>query len=78
MTWDAALGQFYALLVNGTGDQAGDRVVHFGLSTGWASTVELTHLDGALVGSHLDGLADTGAGLLYDIYMNPITNTGQL
>ncbi|HKE27751.1 MAG TPA: PEP-CTERM sorting domain-containing protein [Bryobacteraceae bacterium] len=78
MAWDAALAQFYALLVNGTGDQAGDRVVHFGLSTGWASNVELTHLDGAQVGSHLDGLADTGTGILYDIYMNQNTNTGQL
>jgi hypothetical protein len=78
LTWDATLGQFYGLLIGATGADAGDSIVQFGLSTGWAQTVELTHLDGAEIGSHLDGLADTGAGILYDIYMNPITNTGRL
>jgi hypothetical protein len=38
----------------------------------------LTQLDAAPTGTHLGGLADASSGILYDIYTNPATFTGEL
>lgn len=78
LVYDPALGEFYGLIANGSGDFNGDYLVSFGLTGGTTIVANLTTLDSAEVGSHLDGLADAGGGILYDIYMDPNTNTGQL
>lgn len=77
--WDPVLGQFYAIIAGATGaDFNGDFLVRFGAGSGFGVVANLTTLDGAPIGTHLGGLADAGGGILYDIFTNPATFTGQL
>lgn len=78
LVYDPSSGEFYALIDNASGAYSGDYLVEFGLSGGTSLVASLTSLDHAAIGTHLDGLADAGGGVLYDIYMNPSTFTGQL
>lgn len=79
LAWDPALAEFYGIVVNATGDFSGDLLVSFGLSgIGFNSITRLTNLDGAETGTHLGGLADGGSGILYDLFIDPNTGTGQL
>lgn len=81
LAWDAALNEFYAILENvNLGDFHGDYLVKFQLGGAVHLVANLTALDGAGAGTHLGGLADTGAGILFDIYTNTnsINNTGLL
>lgn len=78
MAYDPVLQKFYAVIANGTGDYRGDDLVLFDLTGSAGLAAKLTPLDGAAVGSHLDGLADAGGGVLYNIFMSSETFTGQL
>lgn len=82
IAWDAGLNLFYGIVDNsGNADLTrGDYLVHFGLgaSGGFGLTADLTQLDGAEINTHLDGLADAGGGILYDIFTDPVTQNGQL
>jgi len=78
MVYDPSSGRFYALIDNASGAYSGDYLVEFGLSGPTNIVASLTSLDGAAIGTHLNGLADAGGGVLYDIYIDPNTFTGQL
>ncbi len=79
LAWDPALGLFYAVIAGANGsDFHGDFLVRFGVGGPFSIVAQLTALDGAEIGTHLGGLADAGGGILYDIYTNPATLTGQL
>ena len=55
------------------------RPAHFRTTSFSPSIVaSLTDLDGSQIGTHLGGLADAGGGILYDIYTDPSSFTGQL
>ena len=80
LAWDASLNDFYGLLANGTNPDfcVGDCLVRFPLSGPVSVVAHLTTLDGSTAGTHLGGLADLGGGILFDIYTNPNTFTGEL
>ena len=79
LAWDAALGDFYAIIAGGTSAGInGDYLVQFAPGGSVSVVADLTLLDGAPTGTHLGGLADAGSGILYDIYTNPVTFTGEL
>lgn len=79
LAWDAALGDFYAIIAGASsGDFNGDYLVQFAPGGSVSIVANLTQLDGAPTGTHLGGLADAGSGILYDIYTNPATFTGEL
>jgi hypothetical protein len=79
LEWDAAQSQFYAIIAGATStDFNGDFLVRFTLGGPVQIVANLTNLDGAPVGTHLGGLYDAGGGILYDIYTNPATFTGEL
>ena len=80
LAWDASLKDFYGLVANGTNPDfcVGDCLVRFALNGPVSVVANLTNLDGSTAGTHLGGLADTGGGILYDIYTNPNTFTGEL
>lgn len=79
LAWDPVSGAFYAVIAGANGsDFNGDFLVRFGFGGPFNIVANLTALDGAPVGTHLSGLADGGGGILYDIYTNPATLTGQL
>jgi hypothetical protein len=75
LAWDSAANAFYAIVAGGT---TGDYLVQFALSGTPSIVANLTALDGSQIGTHLGGLADAGGGILYDIYTNPSSFTGQL
>jgi len=75
LAWDPGLNDFYAILAN---DPSGDLLVRFSLGGPVSVVANLTTLDGSQIGTHLGGLADFGGGILYDIYTNPDTSTGEL
>jgi len=78
LAWDPSLSVFYAVIAGANeADFTGDFLVRFGASLPFDIVANLTALDGAEVGTHLGGLADTG-GVLFDIFTNPATFTGQL
>jgi hypothetical protein len=79
LAWDTAQSQFYAIIDGATStDFNGDFLVKFTLGGPVQIVANLTSLDGAPVGTHLGGLYDAGGGILYDIYTNPSTFTGEL
>ncbi len=79
LAWDPGLADFYAIIAGATSvDFNGDLLVRFALGGSVSIVANLTTLDGAEVGTHLGGLADAGGGILYDIYTDPGTSTGQL
>lgn len=82
IAWDPALNIFYGIVVNAgnVDNPPADYLVQFGLgpSGGFSVTANLTQLDGAEVNTHLDGVADAGGGVLYDIFTDPISQNGQL
>ena len=79
LAWDAAQSQFYAIVAGSTSvDFNGDFLVKFALGGPVQIVANLTSLDGAQVGTHFGGLYDAGGGILYDIYTNPVTFTGEL
>jgi len=79
LAWDAAQSQFYAIIAGaGSIDFNGDFLVRFTLGGAVQIVANLTSLDGAPAGTHLGGLYDAGGGILYDIYTNPATFTGEL
>jgi hypothetical protein len=75
LAWDPNLNSFYAIIANTV---SGDLLVQVTLGGSVSTVANLTTLDGAEIGTHLGGLADAGAGILYDIYTDPATFTGQL
>jgi hypothetical protein len=75
LAWDPTANAFYAIVAGGT---TGDYLVQFALNGTPSIIATLTDLDGAQIGTHLGGLVDTGGGILYDIYTDPGTFTGQL
>jgi hypothetical protein len=79
LAWDTAQSEFYAI-INGAGsiDFNGDFLVRFTLGGPVQIVANLTSLDGAAVGTHLGGLYDAGNGILYDIFTNTTTFTGEL
>lgn len=79
LAWDAGLSDFYAVIANATNsDHRGDLLVRFSIGGPVGVAANLTNLDHAVIGTHLDGLADAGGGTLYDIFIDPNTLTGQL
>jgi hypothetical protein len=79
LAWDPTLSAFYAIITGATGsDFNGDFLVRFSLGGPVNVLANLTTLDGAEVGTHLGGLADAGGGVLFDIFTNPATFSGQL
>ena len=78
LAWDPALNDFYAIIANAGGGLGGDVLVRFAFNGPVSIVTTLTALDGAEVGTHLGGLADAGGGILYDIYTNVNTGTGEL
>jgi hypothetical protein len=75
LAWDPTANAFYAIVANGT---TGDYLVQFALGGTASIIATLTDLDGSQIGTHLGGLADEGGGILYDIYTDPGSFTGQL
>ncbi len=75
LAWDPAANAFYAIVAGGT---TGDYLVQFALNGTPSILASLTDLDASQIGTHLGGLVDAGGGILYDIYTNPLTFTGQL
>jgi len=79
LAWDPALNGFYAIIAGASaGELQGDLLVSFLLGGPVGVTAQFSLLDGADSGTHLGGLADVGGGVLYDIYTNPNTFTGEL
>lgn len=79
LAWDAAQAQFYAIIAGATSiDFNGDFLVRFTLGGPVQIVANLATLDGAPGGTHLGGLYDAGGGILYDIYTNSATFTGEL
>ena len=79
LAWDNAIGGFYAIIADASSrDNSGDLLVRFTLGGPVGVVAHLTTLDQAVVGTHLGGIADTQGGILYDIYTDPGTLTGQL
>jgi hypothetical protein len=75
LAWDPTANAFYAIVAGGT---TGDYLVQFALSGSASIVASLTDLDNSQIGTHLGGLADAGGGILYDIYTDPSSFTGQL
>jgi hypothetical protein len=78
LAWDPTLAKFYGIISNASVTDTGDLLVSVTLSGAVTEIANLTTLDSSQIGTHLGGLADAGGGILYDIYTNPATQTGQL
>lgn len=79
LAWDTAQSEFYAIIAGASStDFSGDFLVRFTLAGPVQIVANLNSLDGAQVGTHLGGLYDAGNGILYDIFTNTTTFTGEL
>ncbi len=78
LAWDSSLDGFYGIIAGASGAQNGDLLVSFGLTGAVTVVANLNSLDSSQAGTHLGGIADAGGGILYAIYTNPSTFTGEL
>ncbi len=78
LAWDSSLDQFYGIIAGASGAENGDLLVRFGLDGAVTVLADMNSLDSSQAGTHLGGIADAGGGILYSIYTNPLTFTGEL
>ena len=78
LAWDSTLNEFYGVIAGASGTENGDLLDSFGLNGVVTVLADINSLDSSQSGTHLGGIADAGGGILYSIYTNPSTFTGEL